>query len=539
MKAFLLFLFMFITIITFSQVNPAIQWQKSLGGSYVDGAYDIHQTKDGGYIVASSSYSNDGDVIGNHGSSDYWIVKLDSANNIQWQKSLGGTNMEIVASINQTKDEGYIVAGYSNSNDGDVSGHHGNSFSSDYWIVKLDSVGNIQWQKSLGGTNNDYGKSIQQTKNGGYIVAGYSWSNDGDVSGNHGSADYWIVRLDSTGNIQWQKSLGGTSDEIAGNIQQTKDGGYIITGSSSSNDGDVSGNHGYDDYWIVKLGSTGNVQMQKSLGGSDYDAATNIQQTKDGGYIIAGLSFSNDGDVNGNHGFSDYWILRLNSSGNIQWQKSFGGSNYDNAFSIQQTKDGGYIIVGNTFSNDGDVSGHHGDSYSSDYWIVKLGSAGNIQGQQSLGGTYNEYAGKIEQTRDGGYITAGSSESNDGDVIGHHGSQDWADSWIVKLKSPKTFTDVENTYASENSNAVAEKKSTTALRIQPNPSHNGIFTADLGAIKDNVVISVTDNSGRQVYAKQLSSAQQFTIQLSNKPKGIYYLHVSYDGGEETKKLVIE
>ncbi|MCD6418321.1 hypothetical protein J7M00_06020, partial [bacterium] len=234
--------------------TPTIVWQKCLGGSDWDEAYSIQQTDDGGFIIAGESYSNDGDVSGNHGGGDYWVVKLNSAGDIVWQKSLGGSDWDEAYSIQQTTDGGFIVAGESVSNDGDVSGHHGSSgYSADYWLVKFNSAGSIEWQKSLGGSGDDVAFSIQQTTDGGFIVAGYSESNDSDVSGNHsyyGYYDYWVVKLNSAGNIDWQKCLGGSDDDWAYSIQQTFDGGYIVAGYSYSNDGDVSGNHGAYDYWV-------------------------------------------------------------------------------------------------------------------------------------------------------------------------------------------------------------------------------------------------------------------------------------------------
>ena len=287
---------------------PSIQWQKTLGGPGGDHAQSIIQTLDGGYIVAGLCSSNGGNVTGNHGSRDYWIVKLSTIGVIQWQKSLGGTSVDGANSICQTTDGGYVVAGYSNSNNGDVTGNHG---SQDYWIVKLSSTGIIQWQKSLGGTSNEEANSIYQTTDGGYIVAGYSFSSDGDVTGNHGSRDYWIVKLTSTGIIQWQKSLGGTGSDIALSIKQTLDGGYIIAGLSTTfNNGDVTSSHGSGDYWIVKLSSTGVILWQKSLGGSEWEYAYDVIQTIDGGFVVAGYSNSTDGDVTGNTG-ADYWIVKL------------------------------------------------------------------------------------------------------------------------------------------------------------------------------------------------------------------------------------
>jgi hypothetical protein len=413
-----------------SFMTNTIFWQKSLGGSHQDEAYSIQQTNDESYICVGMSYSNDGDVSGNHGSSDYWIVKLNSLGDIDWQKSFGGSWSDHANSIQQTIDGGYIIAGPASSYDGNVSGNHGIE---DYWIVKLTSTGNIDWQKSLGGSSGDRAYSIQQTTDRGYIIAGYSRSNDGDVSGNRGDSDYWIVKITETGDIEWQKSLGGSAMDEAHSVQQTTDGGYIIAGNSNSNNGDVSGNHGLFDCWIVKMTSIGNIDWKKSFGGSSTDLAYSIQQTTDGGYIIAGCSSSDDGDVTGNGGPSDYynerdyWIVKLTSTGDIEWQKSLGGSAQDEAYFIQQTNDGGYIIAGYSNSNNVDVSGNHGDD---DYWIVKLTSTGNLDWQKSIGGSDDDKAYSIQQTTDGGYIIAGYSYSCDGDASGNHGGLDY---WIVKI----------------------------------------------------------------------------------------------------------
>ena len=363
---------LFLTVTLFSVTllyaqAPEIEWQKSLGGSYFDEARSIQQTSDGGYIVAGNSYSNDGDVSGNHGEWDYWIVKLNDTGNIQWQKCLGGSEFDIAYAIQQTSDGGYIVAGMTESNDGDVSGNHGYD---DYWVVKLDDTGNIQWQKSLGGSSIEKAQSIQQTLDGGYITAGYSYSNNGDASGNHGASDYWVVKLDDTGNIQWQKSLGGSESEWAYSIQQTTDGGYIVAGWSYSNNGDVSENHGDDDYWVLKLDNTGNIQWQKSLGGSSVEWAHSTQQTSDGGYIVAGWSKSNDGDASGNHGETDVWVVKLAGSGVTTYEittssepaeggTTTGGGiyNYGASVTVSAFANAGYSFI--NWTEDGtEVSNH-------------------------------------------------------------------------------------------------------------------------------------------------------------------------------------
>ena len=346
-----------------------IQWQKALGGSAAENLLSIQSTPDGGYITSGLTYSNDGDVSGYHGGdeADAWVVKLTSTGGIQWQKVLGGsTGCDFANAILSTSDGGYIIVGHTDSFDGDITSIAGER---DVWVVKLDGNGTIQWQKTIGGAESDYAYSLQPTPDDGYITAGYTYSYNGDVSGNHGDADVWVVKLSSSGAIQWQKSLGGSREDIARSVQPTADGGYIVAAASKSNNGDVSGNHGDSDAWVVKLSSNGALQWQKSLGGSGEEIARSVQPTADGGYIVAGSANSNNGDVNGNRGGLDSWIVKLNNNGIVQWQKSLGGTANDFANSIQATNDGGYIVAGQAISNNGDVSGHHG---ATDAWVIKL-----------------------------------------------------------------------------------------------------------------------------------------------------------------------
>jgi hypothetical protein len=399
---------------------PSVEWEIAFGGSQSEKAYSVQQTRDGGYIVAGNSMSNDGDVSGSHGKADVWVVKLSESGKLVWQKSFGGSEPEVAYSIQETMDGGYILAGYSYSSDGDVSEkNHGHS---DVWVIKLKEDGILDWQKSLGGSGRDYANSIQQTMDGGYILAGVSKSNDGDVSGNHGDTDIWIVKLKRDGALEWQKSLGGSRDEFSPSIRQTKDGGYILAGISGSNDGDVSGNHGRSDFWVVKLKENGNIDWQKSLGGSRTDSANSVCQAKDGGYVIAGSSQSHDGDVSENQGMDDLWIVKLKENGIVEWQKLMGGSGIERANSIQPTQDGGYIVTG-------DVQKERGKA--TDFWVIKLKEDGTVNWERRLGGSKFEKAYSIQQTREGGYIVAGLSQSDDGDVYKNQGEEDV---WVVKLE---------------------------------------------------------------------------------------------------------
>ena len=187
----------------------------------------------------------------------------------------------------------------------------------------------VEWQKCLGGTNYDEAISIKQTTDGGYILAGFTNSNDFDVIGFHGNHDAWIVKLSNTGTLLWQKTLGGTDYDMDFSIQQTTDGGYIAAGYATSNDGDITGNHGVADFMISKLSDSGDLLWQKILGGLDDDEAFSIQQTTDNGYIVAGYTYSANGDITENKGGYDAWIVKLSDTGTLLWQKTFGGTGYD------------------------------------------------------------------------------------------------------------------------------------------------------------------------------------------------------------------
>ena len=256
---------------------------------------------------------------------------------IDWSRIYGGSNADFAYSIQQTSDGGYIVAGTTNSfGAGD----------NDFWILKLDSSGNVTWQKTYSGAYDDYAYSIQQTGDGGYIVAGDTYSFGA------GDPDIWIVKLDSSGTITWQKTYGGTSWDEAHSVQQTADGGYIVAGSYSG------------DMWILKLDSSGTITWQKTYGGTNWDEAHSVQQTNDGGFIVAG-----EGNALNNVSVNDYWIIKLTSSGTITWQKTYGGSDNDYSYSIQQTSDGGYVVAGYTWSFGA------GDA---DFWVLKLNPYGTM-----------------------------------------------------------------------------------------------------------------------------------------------------------------
>lgn len=485
---------------------PAIDWQKSLGGASYDVGMCAKSTPDDGYIVAGFTKSADGDIFVNHGKSDYWVAKLDENGDIQWSNSFGGSKADSAHYISLTSDGGYIVAGASGSDNGDVSENKG---SGDYWIVKIDAIGNLQWQKSYGGSDYDQANCVEQTSDGGYIVAGYSRSpNDGDVTGNHGGNDYWVLKLDESGNLQWEKSLGGSYVEKGYSVKQKSDGSYVVSGASNSIDGDVTGNHGGFDYWVVSLDESGNLEWQKTYGGSLSDIGS-VLSIADDGFIITGQSESSDGDATFNNGKYDYWIVKTDFDGNLQWQKSYGGSGNDIAYSIDKTVDNGYIIAGFSDSNDGDVTNNHGGL---DSWIIKLHSDGSLSWEKTLGGSTTDGASFLEQTLDGGYIVIGASNSIDGDVTGNHGGFDY---WIVKLDAD---------FATSLTSVPTED-----CQVYPNPFDDFIVLPQ--SVKN---CEITNEFGR-VISNKVFNNKISTVDLS---PGTYFAEMTFtDGTKITTKVI--
>lgn len=480
------FSFLLISSSLSAQTNP-IEWQNSYGGNRNDQVPDIHQTSDGGYIIAGSSNSNN-EGMGNHGFFDQWVVKTDATGTLEWQRSYGGTADDKANSVRQTTDGGYIIAGSTRSVDGDVTNNHGQE---DFWIVKLNPNGNVAWEKTLGGSNNDAAACIRQTPDGGYIVVGKSESNDGDITGNNGYTDVWVVKLDQNGGMQWQKSMGGPGMEEISSIELTTDGGYVMTGSISISNSELN-------YWIVKTDSAGDIQWSKNYGGSATDKASSLKQTPDGGYVVAGSSNSSDGDITGSNGNYNYWVIKLDPSGNLQWQKSFGDSLYDYAFSIDNTDDGGSVVLGYSASTD------MTNFSSNDYWLIKLKPNGDTAWQRKFGGLYDDYATTVQQTADGGYIMAGWSNS-------FSPSQANYDYRVMKL-GPEIL-------------GTHESITPIKVSLSPNPAKNTVY---ISRLPGEVIVNITDTSGRKLFSRKYNE-QKIGIDVSSFSSSVYLIQVQYKG----------
>jgi hypothetical protein len=316
-----------------------------------------------------------------------------------FNKVFGGSGHDVATSIAASPDGGYLIAGHTESNDGDVIGYHGGEFG-DGWILKLDKNGNKVWQKPIGGTGSDVFTDIIASPGGGYLLAGVSRSQDGDASGNHGGFDYWAVKIDETGTLLWQKQLGGSKDEEALSVIASPGGGYVLAGTTYSKDGDVRYRTGEQNGWIVKLDENGNRVWQRALGGShkfDRDGASAIAPTSDGGYMVVGYTYRNP-DPDGNFGNSDVLMVKLDAGGNVVWQDKAGGLGGEYAKAIVKSADGGFLIAATIVSE---------DYNQTNILLLKRNAAGTFEWQKTISSTSRDEVDAVIRTSDGGYLLTG------------------------------------------------------------------------------------------------------------------------------------
>jgi type IX secretion system substrate protein len=413
-------------LLPFCAMAQDIEWEQSYGGRQADYLFDVQPTADYGFILAGSSLSvrSGNKTDGSGGDLDYWIWKMDEHGKAEWQKSFGGSGSDFLQSLKCTPDGGFILAGTSNSHKGldkTADGYGGN----DYWVIKLNAKGEAEWQQSYGGPGQDDMVSVVATRDGGYLIGGTSGSspyiqNPGEPlpdgckkEASRGNMDYWIIKVDSKGIEQWQHTYGGQYADMLKSMEQTTDGGYIIGGYSNSpiaigrqsektDDNFGKGN----DFWILKLNKDGNIEWQRTLGGDRDDQLFAIHQTYDKGYIIGGNSNSgatgNKSKTNSEG--TDFWIIKLDEHGNTGWQQTYDFGKADILTSIVENEDHSFLVGG--FAQSEKTKDSEGIN---DYIALKISEKGETLWDKSVGSEGEDILRKAIMTRDGGYLLAGTS----------------------------------------------------------------------------------------------------------------------------------
>jgi hypothetical protein len=358
-------------------LTAEIVWEKTFGGSGGDRAWFVEQTQDGGYIMvggteASRPYEK-----------DIWLIKTGSLGNKQWDKIFSSPYNDRGKSVHQTQDGGYIIASMSEEI---IWDEHAFRMGERYvWLIKTDASGNKEWDKNFSGLLSFLGDPMQETQDGGYIITGHINSQDDSRT------DIWLIKTDASGNKEWENTFGGRSRDYGNSIQESQDGGYIIVGETSSF------GSGHEDIWLIKTDSMGNEQWTTTFGGSYDDYGYSVQQTQDGGYIITGETESSTGGG----GLGDVWLIKTDLYGNKEWDRTFGGSDDDRGHSVQQLKNGGYIIVGAT---------HSYGAGQADIWLIKTDSLGNKEWDRTFGGSGIDNGWSVLETPEGGYTIAGDTD---------------------------------------------------------------------------------------------------------------------------------
>lgn len=543
--------------VTFAQ---DILWEKSYGGKHADFLFDVIPTPDYGFILAGSSLSKKtgNKTQDNQGDLDYWVWKMDEKGELDWQKSIGGSGQDKLRCVLLTNEGGFLLAGSSSPNllttpdeippdgkylDGDKK-EKGRG-EADFWIIKLNAKGIEEWQKTIGGSGQDEVSCIVRTRDGGFVIGGSSSS---DKSGektddNFGGLDYWVMKLDKDGKIVWQKTLGGQYNDELRSIAIAEDGGFVLGGSSNSPDGGTKTqkNIGQADYWIVKLDKDGNEQWQKTIGGNGDDELNVVHTTADGNYVLGGNSNSeSSGDKkSSNQSGTDFWVMKIDKdTQEILWQETYNIAKVDVLTSLVENDDktillGGYAQGEVVSKGKGirkeilkQVQGYEPKvkAGTDDYVAIKINEKGEELWRKNVGSDGKDILKKVIETRDGGYLMAGTSKTiltADGGVkaTGNKSSGKGSnDFWVVKLKDkikPK------------------EKKKT--VEAIPNPA--GDYTnVIVGYEFKKGTATVVDIAGHILQQFEITE-RTVPIDLQGYPEGIYIVNIKTDVQSSGVKII--
>ncbi len=523
------------------------QWDYRYGGLYQEQLTSFITTVDHGYLLAGTTNSDTGLDISDTSrnttaylTTDYWIVKLDSMGLKQWDKRFGGGDIDHLQTIIQTVDRGYLLGGTSNSGqEGDKSQA---SNSEDFWIIKTDSNGDKVWDKTYGGDAREVLSAVTPDVNGGYLLAGYSSSGiNGDKTeacrdtSSQGGYDYWAIKIDADGNKQWDKTFGGWKIDYMQAADATSDGGYILAGFSLSGaDGDKSEvlkdsvSYINGDYWVIKIDSVGNRQWDKTLGGTVLDRATCVRETNDHGFIVGGVSNSPvSGDKSqqawGTGLQYDYWVVKLDKNGQKQWDKRFGGNYRESLYNIELTSDNGYLLTGTSSSQAFGDKTENNLQYEQG-WLVKIDSDGNKIWDKTIltGGTRLYYISSF------GLLTADGCYAIAGD------NADSIGGYRTQLPYNPTVNDFWIVkLCLEKSDGLGQNVAEDNFSVYPNPATNQLSINTNGLPVSD--INIYNTTGQLVLV--VNQPQSNTIDISSLNNGIYITEIKTKAASAMRRWV--
>ena len=444
--------------VCFIQVLPIM-------GRHYDSGFSVCEVVDGGYILAGST------IPEGESYSDVFLVKTDVDGNVEWSESYGGSDAEYGFSVDVTDDDGFVVAGYVYDygvNNGQVL------------LLKVDSLGDQEWMTSIGGPEIDEGFSVQETSDDGFIIAGFS---DSFSRGR----DVYLVKTDSSGKMEWQETFSGTGASIGYCARETSEGGFVVVGST-----DVSGNN---EVWLIKTDVNGSKEWDRRYGGLEGDWANSVRQTSDGGYVLAGTTLSHGA------GGQDVWLIKTDSVGIIDWDETFGGTGSERGEEVVETGDGGFVVVGFT-----DSFGDGGE----DVYLIKTDGGGSVLWEMTIGGPLNDLGHSVFLTSDGDFIVAGETLS--------YGSADSFDAWLIEVRWGNDPPDKPSRPSGPLNGKVGDRIPYTSEAVDPD-GDQVLLLFDWGDGKDSGWLGPFD-SGETVEAKH-TWTQKGTFQIKVKAMDVH------------------
>lgn len=505
-----------------------IEWQQVLGGVHSEYLYDVKSTPDYGFLLAGSSFSADSGNKSEKGQGDldYFLWKMDESGKMEWQKVFGGSGSDYLYSVGMTSEGGYILGG---SSDSPVSGDKkeagfGNM---DFWIIKIDPQGKEEWQITLGAIGNDQLQSIEQTPDGGFIIGGSSDSSPikdekGKTIGNkseetRGSYDYWIIKLSAEGEVEWEKTYGGMFADQLKNIIITENG-YLVGGTSNSivSSDKTAENIGMGDFWLIQLKQNGEEIWQKTYGGEGDEILSNIIQTEKG-FLLTGSSNSKTSETKkaSSTNGTDFWVIEIDKDGNHIWDNSYDFGQWDVLVSATKSEDNTYLLGGYAST---ETLGRKTDNKGiNDYIALKINHKGEILWSKTIGGKDTDQLKGLTQTRDGGYILAGNSDSKKSDDK-DQASIGGNDFWVVKL-GEKNKQDEQR----------------QLVEIYPNPT-NQFTNIVISESYTQASVEVFDMVGRKLQSRELPY-RTTPIDLQGYPPGVYIFKINIDNQIQDIKVI--